>query len=328
MKNVLIYDVAAEKTGAAVVLRKYYEMYSRDEKVNCYFVTSVLDYPENYHTKIIKLPWVKKSRVHRLYCDNIYVRKIIKKYNIDEVINLQNIALRGLHIPQTVYLHNAIPITNIDFDFKQEKSLWLFKHVVSRIILKNLKYANSIIVQADWIKKELNQRFAIEESKIIVERFTPVISGENSRVETDNYIFFYPANLCSYKNHESILLACELLKEEGYANFEVVFTFCPEDGDAQKRIFERVKEKGLPIKFVGLLNQEEMADMYRKSILIFPSYLETVGLPLIEAQYYNAEMVVVDLPYARESIGKYKRVKWFNRDNFVELKKCMIQLMN
>lgn len=312
MKNVLIYDIAAEKTGAAAVLREYYERYANNGQVNCYIVTSVLDFPENYHTHIIKLPWTKKSRLHRLYCDNSYVRKLIKKYSIEEVINLQNVALKKLSIPQTVYLHNAIPISDIDFDFRQEKSLWLFKHVISRLVIKNLKYADLIIVQADWIKRELSHRIGIDQSKIIVERFTPSLSGINSRIRTDKTIFFYPAALSSYKNHDCICLACQILKNEGIEDYEVVFTFSPGESKINREICEQIKEYDLPIKLVGLLEPYEMALMYRKSILLFPSYLETVGLPLIEAQYYNAQIIAADLSYSREAIGDYTSVKWFD----------------
>ena len=312
MKKILIYDIAAEKTGAATVLRKYYDLYSKNEQVISYFVTSVMDFSENAHTKIIKLPWTKKSHFHRLYCDNVFVKKLIKELDIDEVINLQNVALRGLKIPQTVYLHNAIPITDIDFDIKQEKSLWLFKHVISKLIVNNLKYADYVIVQAEWIKNELNYRTGVEKSKIIVEHYTPLIQGENTRIESDNVIFFYPASLSSYKNHSCIIKACQLLKDSNISDYEVIFTLSFEDGKAQKKLYDQVLELDLPIRFVGLLNQEEMSLMYRKSILVFPSYLETVGLPLIEAQYFDAQIIAADLPYAKEALGGYTRVEWFD----------------
>ena len=327
MKNVLIYDVAAEKTGAAAVLRKYYEMYSADDAVNSFFVTSVMDFPENEHTKVIKLPWTKNSRLHRLYCDNIYVKKLIREYGIDAVINLQNVAIKGLRVPQTVYLHNAIPISDVEFDFRQERSLWIFKHVISKLIVGNLKYADYIVVQAEWIREELIHRLGIDNDKILVERFIPTMTGESSRIEEGRNIFFYPANLCSYKNHDCILRACEAMKNEGITDYEVVFTLSSEEGQAQRELYDQVQTKKLPIKFVGLLSSDSMCAMYRKSMLLFPSYLETVGLPLIEAQYYQAQIASVDLPYAREAVGDYENVFWFESDDATGLKECMKAMM-
>ena len=42
MKKILIYDVAAEKTGAATVLKRYYDKYSSDETVETYIVNLVV----------------------------------------------------------------------------------------------------------------------------------------------------------------------------------------------------------------------------------------------------------------------------------------------
>lgn len=326
MKNILIYDIAAEKTGAAAVLEKYYDMYSNDKTVHSYFITSLLDFPGNDHTTIIKLPWIKKSYLHRLYCDNIYIHKLLKEYKIDEIINLQNIALKGIKIPQTLYLHNAIPISDIDFDIRKERSLWLFKHVISRMIIRNIKYADKIIVQANWIKEELCKKFQIEQSAVEVNRIESSFSGRKERIHTDHTVFFYPANMCSYKNHKCIVDACRFLNAEGVHDYEVIFTLNPDTDCKNTGILS--DSKNLPIRFVGLLNKHQMEDYYRSSVLIFPSYLETVGLPLVEAKAFDCNIIAADLPYARESVGNYTHVRWFNHCDPKQLAVLMRQIIN
>lgn len=310
MKKILIYDVAAEKTGAATVLAQYYQRYVNDETIETFIVTSVMDFPGNHHTKIIKLPWTKKTHIHRLYCDYFYIQRLVRKYKINEVINLQNIAIKKLKIPQTLYLHNAIPISDVNFHFRKEWSLWLFKHVISKMILSNLKYADKIIVQAEWIKTELITRFNMNSDNIVVEKVKPTFSGSTDRIASNSVIFFYPANLCSYKNHQCIVEACKLLHEKGNEDYEVIFTLDPETEG--RKLAEQISFNELPIKMVGILDKKQMEEYYRKSVLIFPSYLETVGLPLIEAQLFNAEIIAADILYARETIGEYKKVKWFD----------------
>ncbi len=212
------------------------------------------------------------------------MHKIIRQYQIDEVIDLQNTAIKGLDVSQTLYLHNAIPISDIDFDRRKERSLWLFKHVISRMIIRNLKYADKIIVQAEWIKTELAEKCGIPLSIIEVEKVTPGFEKVSNRIISRRAIFFYPANGCSYKNHDCIIKACEQIKKNGIENYEVIFTLNPNtDGREYQKIIE---EKKIPINLVGLLDKQQMMDYYSKSILLFPSYLETVGLPLIEAQLF------------------------------------------
>ncbi|EXZ19622.1 glycosyl transferases group 1 family protein [Bacteroides fragilis str. J-143-4] len=46
---------------------------------------------------------------------------------------------------------------------------------------------------------------------------------------------------------------------------------------------------------------------YYKSVtaLLFPSYLESFGLPLLEAAKVGLPIVVIDLPYAKDVVGTY-----------------------
>jgi len=52
--------------------------------------------------------------------------------------------------------------------------------------------------------------------------------------------------------------------------------------------------------------------MYTKSVLIFPSYIETFGLPILEAKLSRCPIVAADTAFAREILCRYKIVKFFN----------------
>jgi len=326
-KRTLIYDVAAETTGAASILEMYYNRFVADEKTETYIVTSVLDYNELEHVHIIRLPWVKKSWLHRIYCDLIYVRRLIKEYHINSVINLQNVAIPFVHVPQTVYLHNAIPLTDYKFSIKNEYILWFYKNVIGKLIMHNLKYANCIIVQAEWIK-ELLIKYGFLPSIINVERVeSTFVTDSETRIDTEQAIFFYPASSMSYKNHSVVLKACSMLKEKGIRDYRVVFTLNPNVDKNAMKIKELSTQLGLPTDFVGTLNHDQMSKMYRQTILLFPSLLETVGLPLIEAKQFNSRIIVADLPYAKEAIGKYNRVTWFSPDDPSELYMILRQVI-
>ena len=56
-----------------------------------------------------------------------------------------------------------------------------------------------------------------------------------------------------------------------------------------------------------------MADHYSSmDCLIFPSRMETWGLPISEAKDYRLPILVSDLPFAHETVGNYDKVKFFN----------------
>ncbi|HCB7440020.1 TPA: glycosyltransferase, partial [Escherichia coli] len=49
--------------------------------------------------------------------------------------------------------------------------------------------------------------------------------------------------------------------------------------------------------------------------LLFPSRLETFGIPLIEAVKFNSNIIVSDLPYAHDVLDGYENVKYCNPDS-------------
>ncbi len=124
--------------------------------------------------------------------------------------------------------------------------------------------------------------------------------------------FFYPASGVIFKNHKIIIEACIKLKERGINGYNVIFTL---NGDENKHIihlYKKVIEYELPVKFVGSLLREDVFDYYSKSVLVFPSYIETVGLPLLEAKIHGTPILVSDCAFAHEILVGYKNALFFN----------------
>jgi hypothetical protein len=56
--------------------------------------------------------------------------------------------------------------------------------------------------------------------------------------------------------------------------------------------------------------------------------METWGLPISEAKNFNIPILAADLPYAHETIGMYKKVKFFDPLDAIYLSKIMEMIMN
>ena len=54
---------------------------------------------------------------------------------------------------------------------------------------------------------------------------------------------------------------------------------------------------------------------YAQQTLLFPSYIETFGLPLQEARGYGAEIIVSDCDFAHEVLEEYDRCKYVPWDD-------------
>ena len=71
-----------------------------------------------------------------------------------------------------------------------------------------------------------------------------------------------------------------------------------------------------------------MRDLYSTSdVIVFPSKLETWGLPLTEAKAYNKRILAADLPYAREAIGDYDLVSLFPVNSAEVLANLMAEII-
>jgi glycosyltransferase involved in cell wall biosynthesis len=72
-----------------------------------------------------------------------------------------------------------------------------------------------------------------------------------------------------------------------------------------------------------------MAALYAQAdCLLFPSKLETWGLPLTEAQAHGLAILAADLPYAHETIGEYPRAAYFAPQDAAALANRMLALQH
>ncbi len=63
-------------------------------------------------------------------------------------------------------------------------------------------------------------------------------------------------------------------------------------------------------------------------MVVFPSKLETWGLPIIEAKEFNKPIFLADLPYAYETLGIYDKAKFFDINNPMALAELIIEFVN
>jgi glycosyltransferase involved in cell wall biosynthesis len=228
---------------------------------------------------------------------------------------------------RVVYCHNPSPFFRLSLkDFFYEPKLYIFNKVYDYIYKINIKKNNIVIVQQNWIKKEFELRY--KPNKIIVshpimphEPF-PKVGKKNQKVN-----FFYPVLPRVFKNIELACQATFILNEKYKDKFNLYLTL---DGNENRYARDIYKKYSLVsnIKFLGILSKEEMDDYFSSmDCLIFPSRMETWGLPISEAKDYNLPILVSDLPFAHETVGSYKKVKFFDCHNARSLSDIMASVI-
>ena len=256
---------------------------------------------------------VKKSRFKKLWFDFVSGKKYINKLEPDVVFSLQNIITFGVKSPQAVYIHQSIPFQDVkSFSLlkKKERALAVIQKFIGLIIKKSAKKADKVIVQTEWMKDAILRRTKISEQNVIVAM--PKVSAFSPDVgKFDKKRFFYPTTNEIYKNIDCIIGACNILNEEGINDFTVRLTL------------PKGKIIHPNIECVGLLEKAEIENEYQSGTLLFPSYIETVGLPLLEAVSCNTVIIASDTLFSKECLKDYDNYELFNPFNCYDLAEKM-----
>jgi glycosyltransferase involved in cell wall biosynthesis len=76
------------------------------------------------------------------------------------------------------------------------------------------------------------------------------------------------------------------------------------------------KFKHIEIQSLGKIPYNSVVYLYKNiDILLFPSYIETLGLPLIEAASLGLPVLASDLPFAKEVLDGYEGVSYIDCRN-------------
>lgn len=322
-KRIVVYDVAASASGTLSVLNDFYgeaRSYG-DKSVEWTFVISTPHLEEAGNIKVIHAPWVKKSWLCRIFFDWFFAPKIVKESRADVVFSLQNIVVPRVKARQIVYLHQSLPFYKRKFSLISAPLLYVRQNVISRLIYASVKKASAVIVQTKWIKAACSEKTGAPEDKIKV--IPPKVSIQaKERFACGNMdipTFIYPATPLVYKNHQAIVAACKELAQEGVANFRVIFTINGEENKLSRKLKEDAERSKLPIEFAGVLKRDELFGWYARAALLFPSYLESFGMPLLEARMHGAPVIAADTPFGREVLEGYESSSFFAADDAAEL---------
>lgn len=302
--RIVVNDIAASSGGALTILESFYRCardFGGDHEWVFLLGNDLVEETENIRTVV--LPRVKGSWPRRLAFDLLSGRRLIRSLRPDVIFSLQNTYTYGLACPQVVYVHQPLPFQRAkDFSLlrRDERSLAIYQHVIGAIIKQSIRRADHVIVQTNWVRDAI-----LDQVGIARDRVTSVLPDleDLSRYKhegpLDTAAFFYPTSSTIYKNNECVYAACRLLREQGVHEFTVTMTL---DGP--------VAEPN--INLIGRVPRKQVLKTLSRSTLVFPSYIETYGLPLAEARAVGSIVLAADLPYAREVLDSYCNAYFFD----------------
>ena len=334
MKTIVVSAVNLRKGGTLTILRECLAALSELAQENDYRVVALVHRKELAlydHIEYIELPWSIKSWAHRLWCEYMTMHKISKRLgDIHLWLSLHDTTPRVKARHQAVYCHNSYPF----FRWKWRHLLLNYRIVCFAMFTKwiyriNIHRNDYIIVQQQWFRKAFQEMFGIPEQKMMV--VPPSISVEpiaSSPLNDGIYRFIYPAYPDVHKNFECLCEAARLLEDEvGGNRFQVLLT-TDRDFNKYSRWINKKWGHVSSIQFCGFMDRKQLYERYAQAdCLVFPSQVETWGLPISEFSVTGRPMLLADLPYAHETAAGSQHVSFFSPDDPVGLKNQMKSLL-
>lgn len=319
--RIMVINTAASSGGALSILKDFYQYVKENGTANEWiFLLSDyhLEETENITVKVLKNV---NSKYERLKFDHFTGYKLINEYNPDVVFSMQNTTIANISVPQTVYLHQAIPfqkVKNYSFLNKEESKYAFIQYFLGANIKQGLSRADKVIVQTKWMKDAVIEQAKISYENIVV--IPPSVKVEENTINKEQTLqtnnFFYPTSSESYKNISLIEKACDYIDSlDSNLNYKVDITV-------------NEKFKNNHINSIGEIPRDEVITKLNKEVLVFPSFIETFGLPLAEGKIMNSVILASDTLFSREILQDYNNGYFFNPFNEKELGRLMIDSIN
>ena len=283
---------------------------------------------EEKRAVLIEIPAPKHSWLRRMHMEWFGFRSYAKALTPDLWVSLHDMTPSVGRTPQAVYCHNPVPFYGIRW-----RDVWFDPRILTLRLLYgflyriNIRRNVAVVVQQAWLRERFKD-WVGSATKIIVAH--PVSSPNEptpprrraAGVETVS--FLYPSLPRVFKNIELICRAVEHLERNSLWRSHVLLTI---DGTENRyaRWLKRRFGHLHSLRLLGRQSQQQMRVHYAQiDCLLFPSLMETWGLPITEAKMVGLPMFIADLPYAHEALGSYDQADFIDVHDPAELGRKML----
>lgn len=170
----------------------------------------------------------------------------------------------------------------------------------------NYSHANQYVVQTKTMRDRL-KKFKKETIPIVVLPFSSSVKNEqqafNNKPNVNICSFIYVASGDPHKNHKNLVKAWLLLAKENIRPKLSVTIDEEKYPQLCDWLQHNSKKYQLDVENLGLLGRSAILEHYKQSdALIYPSLIESFGLPLVEARNAGLPIIAAELDYVRDLV--------------------------
>lgn len=314
--KIAVVDLVSLDGGGYQITQSLFQ-YATAEQTNLHewlFIVSKQDFESKQFVKVVKFPEGSDGYWKRAITEATKVERCLKKFGADIVISMPNMRIIGCSMNQAIYLQQSLPFQKekkFSFIKKEERGYAFRQYIQGQFIKNSIRKAKMVFVQTEWMQKAVQK---VCNGVPVVSIGYPEKDVEENPERTASAVskdFFYPCGPAIYKNISVIVKAVNRLTQKGW-KFKFYITLTQEEMlrlTNEKPIDERV------FQYLGRISPEEVQKRYAKSTLVFASYIETVGLPLVEARETGTWIIASDCPFSHEVLDAYPNIDFFPYDD-------------
>lgn len=324
--DICIIATASAYRGALMIYKQFLDalkMYKGDNNWHIFV---------DYDMPLPKIEHVNYHICHtkgfgRIWFDIVGFSREVKRLKIvpDVIVSLQNTGVYCHCERIVVYYHQSLPLYHYKFKLLEKAAFsnLFYSYFYPLYVRLFLNKRTFIAVQTNTIKKLFSEKFGFPKDKIGV--YFPKVEKIDTmsvmpyQYDEGTYNFLYPSMGASYKEHITLPLAIKILKERNPELVNKIRIHFTVDKNVMKDVWSYIVHNDLKFNFVfhGNIPHKQVMSMLKGSNgLLFPSVVESSGLPLLEASMLGVPVIANDMGYVHDALKDYEGVKCVQVHNY------------
>ena len=271
------------------------------------------------------------------------IPQILKEGKFDLLFTVTEIGCFRAPVPHVVMVRNFNIYAPLSIFPKWDQRLRLLSYRALRwpMAYLTLWSADRIVFVSNSFREQVltQLHLPVEKTRVVYHGLNPMFFERNpdkkeedtllrSKIGKSPYLLAVSV-ICAHKNYETLLDAfAQVLQVNPDWNIQLVIAGGVSDYKVFLSLQKQVMDLGIMdrVHFLGAVEYERLPYLYRNALLfVFPSRLESFGLPLVEAMASGVPIVASDLPICREICQN--AALYFNMNDASELANRIITLI-
>ena len=318
--NIFVIATTLQAGGGITIYKQFLSHLPKYIGQNKYwiFINPVL--PKVAIEGVTYISFPLQSKLKRILFEGKLLQNEIVKLGAkpDVVVSLQNSGYKKIGgSKQIVYFHQSLPLYPGAYNpFKcTERMLFNYKHIFPRIVKRTWVKNTQFVVQTPIVKKRFVSYFNVPTENVRV-CFPDVEKVDVTQRKTYNWEdnkkhFIFVGDDSKYRNGCTLAKAMGILSKQNPALAADIKIHVTSSAEKAPIMYNEVVKNGVDKNFVfeGIIKHDNLLSYYKSAAaLVFPSSIETVGLPLLEAAAFGLPVLAADVDYAYEVLNGYDGV--------------------